>query len=270
MNYDGEIEIVDSSYNNEVVEITAGETLYIKITDYDLSIDNSKEKVIVSITTTSNDTETIILTETSGNSGIFTGEILTRTGTLVAGNNKLDISGTDVIEVRYKDTEVVELSTGWRSDTCDVREGVTGVVEFISELITGTGVDSYVINRELYIRVTDNDMNITSGVETVKVTIEVTSGDSEVITLTETSGSSGIFEGSIGTILGDKEYSNGTIEILGSDYVTVRYIDDIDGNGYRNQERYDTGEMEEEGEIKIVEDGSGSGNELTGIIIGDT
>ncbi|MFH0851734.1 MAG: S-layer homology domain-containing protein [Candidatus Peregrinibacteria bacterium] len=97
--------------------------------------------------------------------------------------------------------------------------------------------DSFTTGDTVYITLTDSDENIDgTAADTVTVTVTLASGDSEDVTLTETSNTSGVFRGSILTatqtntagIVAD----NGYLEAPSSTSITLSYTDaQDDGTG---------------------------------------
>ncbi len=119
----------------------------------------------------------------------------------------------------------------------------TGTVRFVQNL-AGTGdVTAVCAGDTLYIRVDDDDRNYNpTGVNTLPVTLDAPSGDSETTTLMETGVNTGIFTGSIVSEAGMPASSDGTLQVMPGETVTVTYIDTIDGSipPLQNQPRTDT------------------------------
>lgn len=88
-------------------DIQSGESIVVSVTDSDLDTDALlAETVDVSVVnTTSNETETVTLTETGDNTGIFTGSLATEFGT-IAGTDEdaiLVVQAGDVVQLTYSD-----------------------------------------------------------------------------------------------------------------------------------------------------------------------
>ncbi|MES2598541.1 MAG: SdrD B-like domain-containing protein, partial [Verrucomicrobiota bacterium] len=96
--------------------------------------------------------------------------------------------------------------------------------------LNGPRTPVYAGGETVYVRVTDLDQNTNAAVaETVTVTITTASGDSELITLTETGVNTGIFVGSIpaSTTLGAGT-NNGTLRAVLGEVLNVTYVDPTD------------------------------------------
>ena len=91
------------SMNTE--HLVAGEALHIELADPDLNQDPEQaENIILQVTTSSGEQETLILTETNDDSGVFTSNIQSlATSTPRAQDNILDVQSGDTIIVTYRD-----------------------------------------------------------------------------------------------------------------------------------------------------------------------
>lgn len=74
------------------------------------------------------------------------------------------------------------------------------------------------------------DLDLASG-GPFAVTVTSSGGDSEFVTVTETTPGSGVFTGTVNTSPGNGPQTNGTLEVLGGDTLTVTYNDADDGSG---------------------------------------
>ena len=96
--------VADLAGNGDVVQINAGETLYIKVIDGDVNYNNTTlQTVTVTLTATSGDTATVILTETGVNTGIFTASIATQAGSAISGDSILQVTPGATVSVEYID-----------------------------------------------------------------------------------------------------------------------------------------------------------------------
>lgn len=86
--------------------------------------------------------------------------------------------------------------------------------------------DTLTVGR-IFFTVTDSDENIDGTVQdTITVTVSLSTGDSESVTLTETTKTSGVFRSSILLTSGvDYIASNGVLEATGTSTVTLSYVD---------------------------------------------
>ncbi|MBN1355122.1 hypothetical protein JXA40_02515 [bacterium] len=90
----------------------------------------------------------------------------------------------------------------------------------------------YMLNDSAVITVRDLDLDENPGVpDTIDVEVSTTGGDLETLTLTETGGSTYVFENSITVQPGSPVTGNGMIEVSHGDDIQVIYIDADDGHG---------------------------------------
>lgn len=219
----GKVEITETSI--------PGDTLNIIVTDNDLNLDITSVDTIdvVVINDQTDETETITLTETGVDTGVFEGTVDTEFGD-VAGTDNDGIFNTqagDTVTVTYDD----ELDSNGNNpdpitDTDNVLGGVTGVVDITDTSVPGDTLD---------ISVTDNDLNQDINViETIEViVINDNTGESEIITLTETGADTGVFEGTVETVSGIMAGTDndGVFNTQAGDTVTVTYDDILDVTG---------------------------------------
>ena len=208
-----------------------GDTLDIVVTDGDLNEDplviETVDVVVVNDVT--GEIEIITLTETGPDTGVFTGTVDTTFGT-VAGTDNDGVFNTqagDTVTVTYDD----ELDTAGNdpapiTDTDIVGGGITGTVDITDTSLPGDTLD---------IVVTDNDLNEDPLViETIDVVVvnDVT-GESEIITLTETGPDTGVFTGTVDTTYGTTAGTDndGVFNTQEADTVTVTYDDEFDAAG---------------------------------------
>ena len=80
-------------------------SVYIKVADADLNPDGGTAQTVdVTVTTTTGDSETVTLTETGADTGVFTGQLSTAYGTsATGGDNTLQAQGSDTVTVTYTD-----------------------------------------------------------------------------------------------------------------------------------------------------------------------
>ena len=111
-----------------------------------------------------------------------------------------------------------------------ITEG-TGKIEHSasSVLITDSSYaeDNSLVAGTIYLTVTDSDENISgTAQDTIAVTVTLSNGDSEPVTLTETNLTSGIFRGSIpATTSTDYVASDGYVEVTATSTLTLSYTD---------------------------------------------
>jgi hypothetical protein len=248
--------------------IAAGDDIIIELTDVDLNISaDNAETVEVALTTSKGESETVTLTETGNDTGIFSASLTTVLGADAGADNdgSITIELNTEITVVYVDaldaegnesTEVSETVTvgGDAAPTCSdgIQNGdetgvdcggscvpctVTGATGTLSLTSAIAGGDDFIIE------LTDADLNITAdNAETVEVALTTSKGESETVTLTETGNDTGIFSASLTTVLGaDAGADNdGSITIELNTEITVVYVDALDAEGNESTEVSET------------------------------
>lgn len=259
---DGQILIVDSSTGTTAVSVVSltpktGETqayLYVLVKEKDFdqgsTIDNGP---VVTITTDAGDKETINTYETGALTGEFRGKIPLVYGRPSSGTtNILEVMPGDTITTCYTDDQNVTpgYSTA-RCATATVDKSSSGAT--LEVFVPRTGVyhppnrlEEFIIPEKLKIRVRDSDQNTTAGKDALSVTIvtnNATKPDQETLILTETTVSSGVFEGEMTTAFPDNtncpansavRYNNGILTLVGGDQITITYVDAHDDTGQSN------------------------------------
>ncbi|TSC57189.1 MAG: hypothetical protein Greene041619_1264, partial [Candidatus Peregrinibacteria bacterium Greene0416_19] len=113
-----------------------------------------------------------------------------------------------------------------------VTEGTGKLVHSGATLITDGSTEKTSFNSTdtVHVQVTDPDGNLsgTAG-NTISATLTLTGGDSETITLTETTNTSGIFKGSIPTRTQNGSAGNGHLETTSNGTITATFTDAQDG-----------------------------------------
>lgn len=199
-----------------------GDTLTLTVTDSDLAGQGS---VDVSVTNTvTGETETVTLTEGVGTPGLFEGTIGTTFGTIdgPAGDNDLNTQNGDNVVVSYVDVLNTSGTSQTLTDTNIVSGGVTGTVTITPNSTPGDG---------LSISVNDTDL---SGDGTLTVSLEnPVTGETESLTLTESTMTAGLFEGTVATVFGTSAGTNddGTFNTQSGDTIVVTYNDALMDTG---------------------------------------
>ena len=219
----GEVTITDTSI--------PGDTLDIVVTDNDLNLDITSIDIIevVVVNDQTGETETITLTESGVDTGVFEGTVETIFGDMAGTNDDgtFNTQAGNTVTVTYDD----ELdNTGNNpapiTDVDDVIGGVTGEVTITETSIPGDTLDIVVTDNDL-----NQDINSIEAIEVIVINDET--GESEIITLTETGADTGIFEGTVDTVFGDiaGTDNDGIFNTQAGDTVTVTYDDELDTLG---------------------------------------
>ena len=204
-----------------------GDTLTVTVTDADLDTTGGTDTLVVDLVNdVTGETEMVTLTETGANTGVFTGTVATTFG-IVAGTNNdgtFNTQAADTVTVTYNDALTATGGTASPTDVSNVT-GITGTVTITDPSIPGD---------TLTVTVTDADLDTTGGTDTLVVDLvnDVT-GETEMVTLTETGANTGVFTGTVATTFGIVAGTNndGTFNTQAADTVTVTYNDALTATG---------------------------------------
>jgi uncharacterized repeat protein (TIGR01451 family) len=223
---DGTIDITDTGM--------PGDSFAISVEDADLDADSGvAETVQVSVVNdVTGETETVTLTETGPATGTFQGAVGTVYGTSAGIDNDgvFNVQAGDTLTATYLD----ELTAGpikseMRTDQAVLIGGYDATISITASSSPGD---------TLALAVGDPDANVDPGaVETVPVTVvNNLTGEIEVVTLTETGPSTGVFQGALATAAGAAAGPNndGTLITRTGDTLTASYLDDPDASGGTN------------------------------------
>lgn len=218
----------DSIYPGNVVNITVTDT------DFDLDVGTPDQVSATAISKLYNDSQTVLLSETGANTGIFTGSVNTAFA-LAAGTSEDGVITTiagDSICVSFVDSLTLLGTTVTRYDTVEVVGGADGEVlaSFVVQSLNGRGG----VRDTVRVQVTDSDLDIDVGLaEQVSATItNNVSGEIETVTLIETGISTGIFQLRVPTIEGvSGTNNNGELSLASEDTLSVSYVDALTAQG---------------------------------------
>lgn len=171
--------------------VLRGSTAHIRLADNDINLDPLRVDTGIVVATVFNRSdqgvENLVMIETGANTGVFTASIRLTYGNISAasGDGAVDISYGDKIHFVYEDAYPTVT--------------VTKVLEIASVGELYVNPVPITAGQPITVTVVDEDLNMTPNVDTGSVTLVSDDGDTEVVTVTETSGDSGIFTGSINT-----------------------------------------------------------------------
>ncbi len=117
--------VSDTAGATDLTEFYAGGIVYLKVIDADLnSAATSRQTVTVTVSAPSGDSQSVTLTETGVDTGVFIAPFATSDGTPVAGDGILQVDPIEIITATYLDaadgTEPTPLKNQARTDTARV------------------------------------------------------------------------------------------------------------------------------------------------------
>ena len=205
-----------------------GLPLNIVIQDADLGVSRGQSHVPVVVITSSGDREVVRLESGSAGKGFFRAELPTELGDPKAGDNILQVNGSDTITYDYPDefkkqfTSIAKprsnirlaadgefkLSATEIKDEEEVsfeeklreqrqRSGKQAGLEFRQEFRTGNSLKP---GNNIYLQVKDADRDVSKDADTIKLLVTAASGSKVTATLTETGPHTGIFRGTLKTV----------------------------------------------------------------------
>ena len=205
-----------------------GLPLNIVIQDADLGVSRGQSHVPVVVITSSGDREVVRLESGSAGKGFFRAELPTELGDPKAGDNILQVNGSDTITYDYPDefkkqfTSIAKprsnirlaadgefkLSATEIKDEEEVsfeeklreqrqRSGKQVGLEFRQEF---RNANSLKPGNNIYLQVTDADRDVSKDADTIKLLVTAASGSKVTATLTETGPHTGIFRGTLKTV----------------------------------------------------------------------
>ena len=222
--------VADINGSGDVTQISAGDTIYLAVTDNDQNTNlSATNTVTVTLTSQVGDDETVTLTETGANTGVFTASISSELGTANDGDSKLQVASGNTLTVTYTDAVDANGNNNQaRTDTCTVATagGATGTLVSTSSIVPGNTVT---------LTLTDADLNTNTGtVQTVQLTTTNTvTGETEQRTYTETGVNTGIFSATVNTTYDTSAGTNddGTFNVQSGNTLSTTYNDALTATG---------------------------------------
>lgn len=221
-------------------EFRAGATLLLEVEDSDL---NALSEVIEQVTVSVDedllgDRGEVLLRETSGNSGLFRGELKTTySETAEQNDNLLQCHGGSLVTFRYVDALRANGAVNVTlQERLSLETGTTGEVAFLTPNSSRL-LGSFAPGERVQVRVRDADQNQDpSAVERVLVTLlGETNGDTVVLPLVETEESSGEFVGFLQTALvtspNNVVSDDSVLQIGVRERLSATYVDELTGDG---------------------------------------
>lgn len=215
-----------------------GDQVFVRVDDADQNLDaDVAESVSVTLQTSNafnpGDTETVNLTETGPNTGVFfsAGVNLVRSPTPVSANGSLEVLEGDALTATYTDP-----NDGGDQTTFNAGINVitSAVLSFVPTSTAPVGAD-YQVGDSIIVRVTDLDENADPTVaESVTATVaHAATGDTETVTLIETGADTSTFENVPLSLISAVSLANpgdNILDVIVRAQVTGTYTDPNDGS----------------------------------------
>lgn len=229
----GTIALTDSAGTPDELFFIGIEDLFVTVDDQDENTDAAtSQSITVEIQNiTSGDVESLTLDETGVDTGIFRNSTGVPSTILATspGNGQLEAADPSIVVANYTDPDTATLI----SDSATMRVTQTASVTALTD---GTGADRgvYTIGLDsIFVTVTDldeNTLSTTAQVLTTAVRVtNLTNGDFEDLTLTETGNATGVFRNTSGLVTslpaGPITSLNGVFTASDGDSIQARYTD---------------------------------------------
>jgi uncharacterized repeat protein (TIGR01451 family) len=149
--------------SGDVSAVYSGQTIYVKVTDQDVNTIKSTAQILsVVIATQTGDSESLSLTETGADTGIFTGSIATAAGAPIPADDTLQVNAIETVTASYIDAVDAAYNTyQTRSDTLTVQKAADLAVTKTADKTTPGEGEALVYT----ISVTNNGPNNATGIQ---------------------------------------------------------------------------------------------------------
>ncbi len=231
---DGRLAVVRDDGATETALFNAGDRLHLRLEEPD---DIGQEALVLLETRGDNgqalDSETVILRRAAGDSTLYLGFIATAYGAAVPSDDTIQARGGVVVRAVYRDALRVSGETNVEAfASASANAGSDGIVRAL-DLFGEAETDAFRAGEAILIEVRDDDLNASDeAIETASATArEAFLGDSVVVVLRETSGSSGVFRGELRTAYADAAVEDNVLQARGQSYAVIEYIDALSGDG---------------------------------------
>ncbi len=216
----------ETFFIDEAGQLTAeylqGAPVYVRVIDHSANQDLStiEETSVQLASEVTGDSETLTLTETGFDTGVFEGSFATRLGSSQIGNGVLDTNEDPFVADR-RDTVIATYSDAFNQSSAVART-VGSRMEFVDA--AGQPTASYATGSTAYLRIVDQNVNDPAILEGVQVHLSSSLGDSVDIFLEETGKTTGVYEGTI--YLADStspDSFNGVLEAQSGGQISASY-----------------------------------------------
>lgn len=221
-----EVSATVSGTLTQTTTIYPGNDITITVDDADLKGDGLI--VVTTVNTTTDETESIGLVETGTNTGVFTATVPTEFGTSAGTNNNgfFRVQAGDTLRTTYVDQRNASGMSATLTANTRVIGGITATLSANPVLIAAN--DSSVFT------LTDGDLNKSAvTIESYSLTVTSSTGETEMMTFTETGANTGIFTKKVPTQYGTTPGTNndGIFTVQPLDTIQVSYFDSLTASG---------------------------------------
>ena len=229
----------------EIGGFNAGHTIYFWLEDLLISTVNPDAEVKITVNgNKTNDLATVFLDKFPDRDGVFYGSIPTRYLNTPVYDDVLDVQGGEEITAVYKPNFPGIYATSV-TDNAYVNKGTRGHILIVHA--DGTQIENFNAGAILHFRLEDTDLNISAfAVDIADIWVSTsTTGVGKVVTLQETSDSTGVFIGNLKTAYGritepNTRWLTQQLGLLGGEIVTATYKDVLIDTGETNVDITDT------------------------------
>ncbi|MDE0021194.1 MAG: hypothetical protein OXT69_07410 [Candidatus Poribacteria bacterium] len=237
---DGRLAIVRGDDAAETRLFNAGDLLHLRLAEPD---DIGQEALVRLETRGENgqalDSESVYLRRSASDSQLYLGSIPTAYGAPVPSDETLQARGGIVVRAVYQDALRASGETNIEASAeAEANAGSDGKLRTL-DLFGEKEADAFRAGEAILIEVKDDDLNVSDeAIETASAEArEDFLGDSVVVVLKETTGSSGVFRGELRTQYADAAVEDNLLQAQGQSYVVVAYIDALSADGEAQAER---------------------------------
>jgi len=225
-----------------ISRVKAGQPFYAELTEPDEDITDNPDTVQLELTTGGGQKQTVTLTETGPHTGIFTALVKTT----LEGQPKdgaLEVKKNDTITARYLDAKpaagtrdpvhltrmIIQMTTdGKIACEREIIDSYNAEAKDHKVRINAVRVPN---GSQVFVSLEDRDLDITEGIDKVKVSLKAESGGTLDLTLDETDNTSGTFLGSFrvataGTTAAPDQPVLPVLAVKPGDMVTAGYVDE--------------------------------------------
>ncbi|MEM7350688.1 MAG: hypothetical protein AAF657_07780, partial [Acidobacteriota bacterium] len=195
------------AFGQDTESFAAGDTAYVRVISHTVNDPLQVDVVDVTVRSlSSGDVEQVLLNETGFDTAVFEGSIglTSDLGPIQFDGQLSTFTGEEIEAERFPFTGTLPAAV----DRALVGGSTTFFIDPAGEL-----TDEYLQGAPVFVRVIAHEANVGPGADTTSVAMssEVT-GDQEFLTLTETGGDTGVFEGSMPTRRGSSQAGDGVLD----------------------------------------------------------